>query len=376
MRLTLLMATSAVAISFVGTLWVVRQGAQRARWLDQGYQSGPQKFHTSPVPRVGGVGVFAGLWAAAGSAWLAGWADAAMALLLLVSAVPAFAAGLAEDLTKKVTPRVRLLACALSAGLAAVSLGALIDRADVVWLDQLVEWAPWITVVLTLVGVAGVANSVNIIDGFNGLASMCVMLILLALAFVAWQVGDTFVLRLTLACVAAVLGFFVLNYPAGLVFLGDGGAYLLGFLMAELAVLLVHRNAEVSPMFGLMVCIYPIFETLFSMVRRKLRRGRRRSTWEPDGIHLHSLLFRRVVRWAVGGAPNAKSLNRRNSMTSPYLWALCGLSILPAVTFYDDTPVLLVCLFVFAFTYVGLYLSIVRFRTPRWLVWAGRLLHR
>ena len=376
MRVTLLMATSAVAISFIGTLWVVRQGARRAQWLDQGYRSGPQKFHSSAVPRVGGVGVYAGLWAAAGSAWLAGWAEAAMALLLLLSAVPAFAAGLAEDLTKKVKPRVRLLACALSAGLAAVWLGAWIDRADVLWLDQLVEWAPWLTVLLTLVGVAGVANSVNIIDGFNGLASMCVMLILLALAFVAWQVGDTFVLRLTLACVAAVLGFFILNYPAGLVFLGDGGAYLLGFMVAELAVLLVHRNAEVSPMFGLMVCIYPIFETLFSMVRRKLRRGRRRATWEPDGIHLHSLLFRRVVRWAAGGSRSAAALNRRNSSTSPYLWALCGLSILPAVAFYDDTPVLVICLLLFSATYVGLYWSIVKFKTPRWLTQAGKLMHK
>ena len=145
----------------------------------------------------------------------------------------------------------------------------------------------------------------------------------------------------------------------------------------QLPILLVHRNADVSPMFGLMVCVYPIFETLFSMVRRKLRRGRRRATWEPDGIHLHSLLFRRVVRWAVGGARNAKALNRRNSMTSPYLWALCGLSILPAVSFYDDTDVLLLCLALFSATYVALYLSIVRFKTPRWLFWLGRLMrHR
>jgi UDP-N-acetylmuramyl pentapeptide phosphotransferase/UDP-N-acetylglucosamine-1-phosphate transferase len=376
MRLTLLMASTAVAASLLGTLWVVRQGARRARWLDQGYQAGPQKFHAMPVPRVGGVGVYAGLWAAAGIGWWAGWADAVLALLLLVCGVPAFAAGLVEDLTKKVTPRMRLLACGLSAALAMVGVGALISRADVEWLDDLVAWAPWLTVVLTVVGVAGVANSVNIIDGFNGLASMCVMLILLAVAFVAWQVGDTFVMRMALACVAAVLGFFVLNYPAGLVFLGDGGAYFLGFMVAELAILLVHRNADVSPMFGLMVCVYPIFETLFSMVRRKLRRGRRRATWEPDGIHLHSLLFRRVVRWAVGGARNAKALNRRNSMTSPYLWALCGLSIAPALAFYNDTELLVLCLVLFSATYVGLYLSIVRFKTPRWLLWVGRLMHR
>jgi UDP-N-acetylmuramyl pentapeptide phosphotransferase/UDP-N-acetylglucosamine-1-phosphate transferase len=375
MRITMLMSGAAVAASLLMTLWVVRQGARRAHWLDHGYQSGPQKFHAAPVPRVGGVGVYGGLWMAAGAGWWAGWADAVQAMWLLLCALPAFAAGLAEDLTKKVTPRMRLLACAVSAGLAAMVLGALIDRADVEWLDALAGAVPLLPLVLTLVGVAGVANSVNIIDGFNGLASMCVMLILLAVAFVAWQVGDTFVMRLALACVAAVLGFFVLNYPAGLIFLGDGGAYFLGFMVAELAILLVQRNEAVSPMFGLLVCIYPIFETLFSMVRRRIR-GRRRATWEPDGIHLHSLLFRRVVRWAVGGAQNAKALNRRNSMTSPYLWAICVLSIAPAVLFYDNTLVLLLCLLLFSLSYVLLYVRIVRFKTPSWLVRVGHVLHR
>lgn len=376
MRTTLLIASTAVSASLLITLWVVRQGAKRARWLDQGYQAGPQKFHAVPVPRVGGVGIYLGLWISTAVGWLGDWPNAKLSALLLICGLPAFAAGLLEDVTKKVTPRMRLLACGVSAGLAMLALGAQISRADVDWLDDLVAWAPWLTVVLTVVGVAGMANSVNIIDGFNGLASMCVMLILLAVAFVAWHQGDVFVMRMALACVAAVIGFFLLNYPAGLVFLGDGGAYFLGFMVAELAILLVHRNADVSPMFGLMVCIYPIFETLFSMVRRKLRRGRRRATWEPDGIHLHSLLFRRVVRWAVGGARNTKALNRRNSMTSPYLWALCGLSILPAVSFYDETEMLLLCLLLFSASYVGLYLSIVRFKTPRWLVWLGRLMHR
>ena len=67
-----------------------------------------------------------------------------------------------------------------------------------------------------------------------------------------------------------MLGFFVWNFPAGLIFLGDGGAYFLGFYVAELAILLLHRNPAVSPMFPLLLCIYPVFETLFSIYRRTL----------------------------------------------------------------------------------------------------------
>lgn len=72
----------------------------------------------------------------------------------------------------------------------------------------------------------GVANAVNIIDGFSGLASMCAALMLAGLAYVAFLLGDLPIAWLALVNAAAPAGFFVWNLPAGLVFLGDGGAYL------------------------------------------------------------------------------------------------------------------------------------------------------
>ena len=103
----------------------------------------------------------------------------------------------------------------------------MIRRSDIPGVDLLIAMAPF-AVALTLLCVTGVANAINIIDGFNGLASMCVLLMLLALVYVAFQVGEPG--RLGGAdCAGAVLGFFVWNFPAGLIFLGDGGAYFLGF---------------------------------------------------------------------------------------------------------------------------------------------------
>ena len=151
----------------------------------------------------------------------------------------------------------------------------------------------------------------------------------------------------------------------GLIFLGDGGAYFLGFYLSELGILLVHRNPEVSPLFPLLMCIYPVFETLFSMYRRKLVRGH--AMGMPDGVHLHSLIYRRVLRWAIGSR-DAKQLTRRNSMTAPYLWLLCLLAVVPSVLWWNDSRVLGAFIFIFAVTYVLLYGMIVRFRAPRWLV--------
>ena len=283
---------------------------------------------------------------------------------LMVCALPAFLAGLAEDLSKNISPARRLFFTALSAGLAVWLLDAVITSTGIPALDWLVAF-PAAAVLVTVVAVAGTANAVNIIDGFNGLASMCVVLMLASMGYVAFQVGDMLIVMLAVAGVGAVLGFFVWNFPLGMIFLGDGGAYLLGFYVAEVAVLLIHRNEQVSPMFVLLVCIYPIFETLFSIYRKRFLR--KMSPGVPDGVHLHMLVYKRIMRWAMGRS-GRRSMRIRNSMTSPYLWMICMLAVVPGVLFWDNTPVLTFFILLFALTYVGLYWRIVRFRTPRVLL--------
>jgi UDP-N-acetylmuramyl pentapeptide phosphotransferase/UDP-N-acetylglucosamine-1-phosphate transferase len=273
-------------------------------------------------------------------------------------------AGICEDITKRVAARWRLLATGVSAAAAVWWLDAILLRTDIPGIDPLIRLMPF-AIALTLLCVTGVANSINIIDGFNGLASMCVLMMLLGITYVAFQVGDAFVTDVALICAGATLGFFVWNYPAGLVFLGDGGAYFLGFMVAELSVLLIGRNHQVSPIFPLLLCAYPIFETVFTMYRRRLLRGV--ATAQPDGIHLHTLIHRRLIRTNLAIASHERRQTVRNSMTSPYLWILCLLSIIPSVLWWDSTRVLAVFLFLFICSYVFLYWRIVRFRTPRWL---------
>lgn len=356
-------------VSLLCTLAVLRT-SHRHKLSSDDDLSGPQKFHHRPVPRVGGVGVAVALVAGATWASFVGLHESALVWLLLACSVPAFVAGFAEDLVKTVSARRRLAATALSAALGCWLLDAVLTRADIPGVDVLMPWTPF-AIALTLLCVTGVANAINIIDGFNGLASMCVLLMLLALAYCALQVGDRFVLTVALVGAGAVLGFFLCNFPAGLIFLGDGGAYLLGFLVAELSVLLIARNPTVSPLFPLLVCAYPIFETIFTIYRRKFIRGV--PTGEPDGIHLHTLIHRRVVRHVVRGLGGGRERRQtaRNSMTSPYLWLLCMLSVLPAVLWWNRSGVLAVFILVFMLSYVLLYWSIVRFRVPKWLILGG-----
>ena len=350
-------------ISLLVTLLVVRSARRHAALLPD-HQMRPQNYHSSPVPRIGGVALLVAalcsfLWAQTA---LPG--EAAMLWALMVAALPAFLSGVLEDLYKNVSPRVRLLCNAASAGLGIWLLGAVLTRTAIPGIDPMIQWYP-AAVALTVFAVTGVANAINIIDGFNGLASMCVLFMLLALAYVAFQVGDSFVFTVALIVSGSVLGVFVWNYPAGLVFLGDGGAYFLGFVLAELSILLIGRNSGVSPIFPLLLCAYPIFETLFSIYRRRFVRGV--AAIAPDGIHLHTLIHRRIIRAAFRVDFDRRQI-ARNSMTSPYLWALCLLSVIPSVLWWDNTLVLTLFLFLFMVSYVVLYCLILKFKTPKWLM--------
>ena len=360
----MLVLTAAFVISLVMTMVVVRSAGVLAHLVHDHDLSGPQKLHSTPVPRVGGVGIVLGTLA--GMLLLERFAPelGRSALVLFACGMPAFLSGLTEDLTKSQSPRRRLFFTAVSAALAVWWAGAAITRTDIPGLDWLVGF-PIAAGLVTVFVVAGVANSLNIIDGLNGLASMCAVLILASSGYVGFQVGDLLVVWLAVVGVGAVLGFFVWNFPAGLVFLGDGGAYFLGFYVAEVAILLLARNPAVSPMFPLLVCIYPVFETVFSIYRRKMLRGQ--PAGMPDGIHLHSLIYRRIMRWAVG-KQSKRSHARRNSMTSPYLWMLSMVAVVPAMLFWDSTVLLASFIVLFGVVYTTLYWRIVRFKSPRWMI--------
>lgn len=324
---------------------------------------GPQKFHTHPVPRIGGVAVMAGIFA---SVLMLAWGQPNKDFWwLILASLPAWALGVLEDVSKKIGVNTRLLATFASALLGYWFLGVYMPRLDVPGVDAIYSSFIVIPVVFTMITVGGIAHAINIIDGYNGLAGMVSLFFLLAFAYVAFQLNDWFVFSLCLAVAGAILGFLVWNFPIAHIFLGDGGAYLIGFLIAEFAVLLCVRHQEVSPWFPLLVVIYPVFEVFFSIYRKRYLRGQ--SPGVPDGLHFHMLIYKRVVRWMVG-SKEAKHRAQRNSMTSPYLWGVSLFSVVPAMIFWDRPLVLAICVVAFCVGYVWLYTRIVTFRSPRFLV--------
>ena len=350
--------------SLLSILFVIRYQHLHSDWSADSDLSGPQKFHTLSVPRIGGLGIFLALVITGIAAWLQSLSFHRELLLLTISALPAFLLGIAEDLTKRIGAGLRLLGTAVSAGIAGYLLNAWISRIGISGVDEILA-IKVVSICFTCFAVAGLANAYNIIDGFNGLASMIAIIALLAIAYVALQVQDKMILYMAVVMAGAIAGFFVWNYPRGLIFLGDGGAYLIGFWVGILSILLVSRNPLVSPWFAILVNAYPIFETLFTIWRRAIHQGKNPGL--PDGAHFHSLIYRRMVKWAYGSNPLPAQEALNNSKTSPYLWVISSISIIPAVLWWKRPFVLMLSALIFIGIYIALYRSVVRFKKPSWL---------
>ncbi|MEN9659367.1 MAG: hypothetical protein RL571_2832 [Pseudomonadota bacterium] len=350
--------------SFTVSILILRFKHLHSRFSGDHDLIGGQKFHPYSVPRIGGISIFVGMLAIAITGFIkeAQWQE--QFTMLLVVSSPSFLGGVIEDFTKKVGVLVRLSLTLLSPFLGYFLLNACVGRLDLPYLDLLMQ-VSIVSLFFTMFAVAGVANAFNIIDGFNGLSTVISMMIFSGLGYVSFLMGDWLLVVVCMSMIGSCLGFLIWNYPRGLIFLGDGGAYFIGFMVAEVSVMLMARHPSVPVWFPLLLCIYPVFETLFTIYRRKLIKGVSPSL--PDGIHLHTLIYKRVVRLQL-----SKDILRykvqRNALTAPYLWGLSSSACIPAVIFWNKPYLLMFCILLFVGSYVYIYRMIVRFKVPRWLL--------
>ncbi len=354
-----------LAVSLVVSLLILRLA--RLKTFDALFDhdiDNARKLHAIAVPRVGGLAIFVAVVLGATLIWLRDRQTGELILVLVACSSPSFAGGFVEDLCKRVSPTLRMACMAVSCVLAFRFLDMTISRVDIDALDRWLGFSPF-GIALTLLALMTITNAVNLIDGLNGLAGVVAISMFAGLGYVAFKVNDPFVVSASLLMMGSIAGFLFWNYPKGHIFLGDGGAYFIGFMLGGLSILLVARNPAVSAWFPLLLLAYPLVEVAFSVYRRRVVRGR--SAGIPDAAHLHQLIYKRVVRWAVGGS-EAGLRTQRNAMTAPYLWALSSMAVLPAVMLYDHGGWLAGFFALFVCSYVWLYWRIVRLRVPRWMI--------
>ena len=241
-----------------------------------------QKLHEGAIPRIGGLAIALAIPLAA----LNFFASSEHPLLyqMMIAASPLFLFGIIEDCTHQVSVLVRLLAALLSGVLACFILKTSLNSIGIGLVDDLLS-SPIIAIAFTAFATAGIASSLNLLDGLNGLSSTVTMIVLAAMGLLAYQAGHSRdLLDVILLIECAVLGFWFFNWPWGKIFLGDGGAYLLGFSLAWIAILLRAKHPQISAFALLNICAYPVIETCFSMARRL---GFKKRIGQPDQKHLH-----------------------------------------------------------------------------------------
>ena len=334
----------AMLLTFLVGIFIAR--SQRVRELTASLpKHNIQNMHKIAIPRLGGVGIICGLLLAI----VLNTGEVRREILMLIfGASPLFISGFWDDVTQKITPKVRLL-LGFIAGLFYVALtGNYVQGIDFPVIKEILQFKP-IAIVVTAFALSGLAHGMNIIDGFNGLASGSAILMYLGIAFIARDVGNVTIFQLALIHASIVFGFFVLNFPRALLFMGDGGIYYVGFSLAALIIMLINQHPNISPWALVLIIVYPIIEAFFSIVRKAWTRGH--SPMKADDIHLHHLLYRIILKLKL---PRV-GLQFANAATSLVLLGYPLLCIICAVMSYRNSFVSVICFLSLSLAYILSY---------------------
>ena len=315
--------------------------------------TGVQKFHHQPTPRIAGIPVFMSFFI---GLWYIDLQEVDYIFLLLAS-LPVFVSGAVEDIIVRVSPLKRMISTLVSIAMVFVLFDVGIDSLGFAPIDYLLSNSI-VSLLFTLLVVGGAVNAVNIIDGYNGLMTGYGIIVLIAITYVANILGDDLIIQLSLILIASLLGVFIFNFPFGKIFMGDGGAYFVGFMLAVIGLILVDRHEELSNWFVLLIFIYPMYELLYSIYRRKIIH--KVDVSQPDANHLHSLVYQKLI--SCDRFKHDKVIC--NSMVSPFMWLLSLVGIIPAVIWFDNQTMLIISAFMFMFIYTIIYkyISFDRFK--------------
>lgn len=260
--------------------------AGRVGLLDQ---PGGRKTHFRATPLIGGLGIFTGIVI---SCLLTPGLFAEYAPLLCLSAL-VLLLGVIDD-ARELTPRSRLLGHSLIA--LAMALAADVYLAD---FGQIVSrnalTLGWLAVPITVFTTVGVINAVNMTDGVDGLSGSLVCVTLGFLAWLAIVNGATVDMIFLTLLICAILAFLSFNFrrfwhrPA-LVYLGDAGSTMLGFILAWLLISMSQGEERLfAPVFALWFLAVPLLDTVHLLIKRPTQG---KSPLHPGTDHLHHQLLR------------------------------------------------------------------------------------
>jgi UDP-GlcNAc:undecaprenyl-phosphate GlcNAc-1-phosphate transferase len=300
-------------------------------------EPGSRKIHARSVPRLGGVAIFIAVslgMALAGLGVILGWLTIDDKQIRLLPAVYIglcgfFAIGFVDDLRS--LPALPRLAGQLAVALAvvlvsggAISVGSLFGH---------LVLPGWLATIITVAWIVGVVNTFNWIDGLDGLAAGLGGISALAfLALVVLKPGQPNAMLTAMLCVlllGATIGFLFYNFHPAKIFIGDGGAFSLGYLLAVISILSLFKQAAIIAfILPILILALPISDTAFAILRRLIRG---QPITKPDDKHIHHRTLALMSRSYRAGLPDEKRAQlqeqlavnpaHRNAVLALYIFA-------------------------------------------------------
>ena len=250
-----------------------------------------RKLHEKATVRIGGLALILAIFLGEYFAQkISVFGLSSRVLVLLLFSLAVFLLGFCEDVTGRIGPKIRLLLISVVVYLALRVLDVSIIYIDFPLIDQFLVTYPFLSALFTIFAITGVTNAYNVVDGVNGLSASLSIASIIPLSILAGAHGMVDLQHFGYIVAAATLGFLIVNALSGKIFLGDGGAYVLGSLVAMFCVLVIGESGgKVSPWLVILLNAYPITETCFSIIRRIIQS---KSVDRPDSDHPHILLHR------------------------------------------------------------------------------------
>ena len=255
-----------------------------------------RKVHQQPMVRLGGVAIFAATQGAIAFSFLLFDLPSAAGNLssipdwmpgLLLGSIGFFLIGFSDDLFN-LSPLHRLW---MQGAIAAIvcCFGLRIDALVLPGIEPIA--LGWLSLPITVLWIAGVVNAINWVDGLDGLAAGICAIASACILSLAVSASQLMVALIAAALLGSLLGFLVYNYNPAEIFMGDGGSYFLGFMLASLCIVGPQQiNTSVSSLLPLLILAVPVGDMVSVIVARLYQR---RSPFSADNFHLHHRLLQR-----------------------------------------------------------------------------------
>lgn len=304
---------------------------------------GTQKIHKKTAVRIGGLSIVSTILII--NVFIDKNANDFLIPFLIVSLF--FLIGFYEDITRSLSSVRRLILSIIAASALIFFTSTTLNEADLKIINNLLSY-PLIAFLVSILGVSITSNAWNFIDGLNGLASGMASVTLLAFSFIALQNDIIIFSNILFSLSLIVFGFFLVNIFSGQIFLGDGGSYFIGALVAWSGLKLVNLEPLISAWGIFLIIIYPATEFTFSFLRRIIFG---KSPLIADSKHLHSLIYN-----YISSAKKSKLKNISNSISGLIIILYGSIPAIISCMIGNDFNKIIITIIAFIFTYILIYI--------------------